>query len=905
MRIIDVLNADKCRNLFLEIQEFVEISLSEYNTRLESGGFDCSDKDIFDFIWGTINFSKAEICVLDSPLLQRLRRIHQLGMAELVYCNANNTRFSHTIGVTEVADRMARIINQKLERNQSEYDFIEIVRMAAIFHDVGHMFYSHVSESYFTHDETFPRYREITEAKSYFCEKTSSNAALHEMLSVMIVHSPETMKLLKIISPYMVKSRLTSESCFEQFAEYISCLIIGVPVDKMILPYSSIINSAIDADKLDYLSRDSECTKVPIAVDIARIIQKLDVVNIKGMAYPAVWNGNKSGDEPLKIMAIKNSAKKVFWQLSNARSSMYESVYCHHKILTAESIFRDALRKLFQGIKEQDINFADILQWTDDVFNEYWDLAILRGKVNEDAKEKIGKLFRCIKERNLYKRVAAFSRDSLEGDLSSVKSFFRNVIQNSLSSEYQTFVREMEKEYQNVRKLLGVSSENSQTPVFIFVFAKYDAMASMPIENGNGFCIWSSSLMKQETMEAGKKSKQEQFYLLTDCKDRLHVYLALEKVLLKFGITKLSREASICAKVSFEEMNQKKIRLLEKGFYQDSLILLQDEIFEQLINRAQMENILDKYHSFLGVDSCKIQKDSLIRFLKQFLSLKLTKSELEDLLDGIFRLLDFAYYIDRDSFSRQANDLITRLAFDLPEEQKHIITLGNQFDSGQHLTYYFNDTEIKKKLIFDGSIEVALDNCEKEGILCFFDDGAYSGTQVVSIFQELMGVPVEKRTTSEHHVDELTEEGKAKIKRTKIVLLYLCFNHKSEKYILTELEKLGIENVKIYYNRDLSRKVFMKGESIFRNEGQRALVERCLWEIGEAVLDSAKRTENGKYKEHWDERRVKDAALGYNDAQQMVIFSTNVPTYTISAFWCNGEFSGKEWRGLFQRTNKD
>lgn len=61
MRIIDVLNADKCRNLFLEVQEFVEISLSEYNARLESGGFDCSDKDIFDFIWGTVNFSKAEI----------------------------------------------------------------------------------------------------------------------------------------------------------------------------------------------------------------------------------------------------------------------------------------------------------------------------------------------------------------------------------------------------------------------------------------------------------------------------------------------------------------------------------------------------------------------------------------------------------------------------------------------------------------------------------------------------------------------------------------------------------------------------------------------------------------------------------------------------------------------------
>lgn len=44
----------------------------------------------------------------------------------------------------------------------------------------------------------------------------------------------------------------------------------------------------------------------------------------------------------------------------------------------------------------------------------------------------------------------------------------------------------------------------------------------------------------------------------------------------------------------------------------------------------------------------------------------------------------------------------------------------------------------------------------------FFDDGAYSGKQVISIFQELMGVPIDERTTNEHHVDELTQENKEK-----------------------------------------------------------------------------------------------------------------------------------------------
>ena len=113
MRIIDILNSSSCQKIFLEIQEFVKLSLSEYNDAIESDGFCFSDKDIFDFVWGTVNFSSSEICVLDSPLLQRLRRIHHLGLASSVYCNADSSRFSHTIGVTEVADRMAKVIKDR------------------------------------------------------------------------------------------------------------------------------------------------------------------------------------------------------------------------------------------------------------------------------------------------------------------------------------------------------------------------------------------------------------------------------------------------------------------------------------------------------------------------------------------------------------------------------------------------------------------------------------------------------------------------------------------------------------------------------------------------------------------------------------------------------------------------
>lgn len=906
MKILDILNSDACKPLFQEIQSFVKSSLSEYNNTIERDGFCFSDKDIFDFVWGTINFSAVEICVLDSPLIQRLRRIRQLGLASTVYCNADSSRFSHTIGVTEVADRMARVISQKLNALPNNiYNIEEIVRMAAIFHDTGHMFFSHVSEFFFSYDESFPRYKEITSAKTFFCEKTSANVSLHELFSVMIVNSPETIRLFKITAPYMKGSRLTREIHYEQFAEYISCLIIGTPIDKFILPYSSIINSAIDADKLDYLSRDSACTKVPIAVDIARIIQKLDVVNIKEIDYPSIWNDNTSEATPLKIMAIKNSARKVFWQLSNARSSMYESVYYHHKVLTAETMFRKALQLLYASQDSGQISFSRIMSLTDDAFNEYWDFILVPPARRSSLEvEEISKILKNVRERNLYKRVAAFSKNSLTAPLSTIGKFFRTVIQNPLSDEYRNFCRLMKSEYFNIHTLLGTELTQTESPDFMFIFSKYDAMPSMPVESGDGFCIWSSSLMKQETMEAGKKSKQEQFYLLTNCKDRDIVYLALEKVLTKFGITQIAREASMCCKVPYEDMNAIRVRLLELNYYKDTLYLLQDDIFQRLFDRKLFNDVVNKYHSFHGVNSCQITEKSLLKYLRQFLWLQLDKSELESLIDGILRLLKAAFYLDRDSFSNQTSQLLQKLS-NIGYKQKYIITLGGIFDSSKHLMYYFNDVKDRENLIFDGSVENALNSMDDNKCLCFFDDGAYSGKQVISIFQEFMGVPVEKRTTGEHHVDELSTENKRKLKKSKIILSYLCFNSKSTDYIKSELQKIGICNVDIHYVRDLSEKLFDDSSSIFIDNCQRKLVKNCLQDIGQQILVSSKKLSPEEYKPRWDEQRIQEAALGYNDAQQLVVFSSNIPTYSITAFWANGFYQGYRWEGLFQRTNKD
>jgi HD superfamily phosphohydrolase len=363
------------------VQSFVHEILDEYaeyvRSQTANTGLPFASKDIFDVIWGSVELSSEEICLLDSPLIQRLRRITQLGFAGIVYCNANYSRFCHTLGVIEIAGRMSGNISTNSIIEKSEvFNFINIVRVAALFHDSGHTFFSHVSESYFVKNTNGLHHKIVNEALTEFrLQSGAPKTKLHELLSIMIVNSRTVCKLLELIgSTFLIRAGAVSKDVLLQVVEYISGLIIGIPCDRVVLPYSSIINGPIDADKIDYLSRDSACTKVPIAVDVARLIQKLTIVNLKVDQFkaPPVWNAYYDGEnKPFQALAVRYSARKACWQLYMARSIMFESVYYHHKKLSAETMFRNGY-ELFESLfKDTEFkSFSGILSIEDNFFNE-------------------------------------------------------------------------------------------------------------------------------------------------------------------------------------------------------------------------------------------------------------------------------------------------------------------------------------------------------------------------------------------------------------------------------------------------------------------------------------------------------------------------------------------------------
>lgn len=91
---------------------------------------------IRDAIHGSIEFSPIEERVLDSPLVQRLRYVKQLSTAYLVFPSAQHTRLEHSVGAMHLTGRLCS--NLGVEPTEAE-----LLRLAALLHDVGHGAFAH------------------------------------------------------------------------------------------------------------------------------------------------------------------------------------------------------------------------------------------------------------------------------------------------------------------------------------------------------------------------------------------------------------------------------------------------------------------------------------------------------------------------------------------------------------------------------------------------------------------------------------------------------------------------------------------------------------------------------------------------------------------------------------------
>lgn len=256
-------------------------------------------KTIHDNVHGNIQLTEVEFNVIQSLAFQRLRNIKQLGLSDYVFPGAIHNRFSHSLGVMHIADMMVVSLQKKGQFLHND-KVREKCRMAGLLHDIGHYPWSHIIEHVVNTDAknhikrinpepitiqieeqgvstekeqiTTKNYQWSTELENSdshqlnkninFRRNDRSDFAHHErMASIVIKKTP--------INGILLDSGIFNESDIDEIAQ-----IIAGSKDH---PERLIIHSELDADRFDYLLRDSRNTGVTYGLfDMSRIIQYLD-----------------------------------------------------------------------------------------------------------------------------------------------------------------------------------------------------------------------------------------------------------------------------------------------------------------------------------------------------------------------------------------------------------------------------------------------------------------------------------------------------------------------------------------------------------------------------------------------------------------------------------------------------
>ncbi len=313
--------------------------------------------EIRDPIYGFIEPSDPELKIINTTIFQRLRKIKQLALTNLVYPTANHTRFDHSLGVLYVAKIMA----EKLLPGSENEDKRRIIRFSALLHDIGHGPFSHVSEY------VLKKYSKISSG--------SNIEKIHEDITTHLINTNKELK--DILSPNDRKQ--------------ICGLLNGKNVELSLM--KEIVTGPLDADKQDYLLRDSYFCGVKYGLyDLYRLINTL-------------YKYKDNDDEHL---CIKHDGVNALEQFVLAKYYMIKQVYYHKVRCVTDAML---IRGIELGIEKDDINFLKKLYSYDnkeDYFDHYldwWDDKFFSELLTKKHKGYAQNIFRRLFERKFFKRI--------------------------------------------------------------------------------------------------------------------------------------------------------------------------------------------------------------------------------------------------------------------------------------------------------------------------------------------------------------------------------------------------------------------------------------------------------------------------------------------------------------------
>jgi HD superfamily phosphohydrolase len=312
---------------------------------------------IRDSVHNFIELGRKEVQIVGTPLFQRLRGIGQLAMAYLVYPGALHTRFDHTLGVFHVAGLMCRHLGLNADES-------EIVGLAALLHDLGHGPFSHVSET------PLKRYADPDAISA-----DQKKEKIHELITAhFIQNDPEIVGIL---------GRNTCQTVVRLLARGHGRAALR-----------SIVSGPLDADKQDYLLRDSRFCGVEYgSFDIFQLHRSL------------VLEGPKDEEE----MMVDEDGVHAVEQYVLAKYYLTKNVYRHKVRLISDQML---VRAIILGIEVDEIESLRKLysyDGTQEFFDYYarWNDHRLLACVDALSRPETycERIFHRLQDRRLYKRI--------------------------------------------------------------------------------------------------------------------------------------------------------------------------------------------------------------------------------------------------------------------------------------------------------------------------------------------------------------------------------------------------------------------------------------------------------------------------------------------------------------------
>jgi len=376
-------------------------------------------RKVRDPIHGFVELRGRECDILDTPLFQRLRRIHQLAMANLVYPGAVHTRFDHTLGVLSVAGRLCSVLG-------IDEDHTLIIRYAALAHDLGHGPFSHISESI------------LDSLSSPSLEQAAGKKEkIHELIT------------RKIILEHSDLGPAIAEKDRKEIAS-----LLSVGFDERI--HRDIVSGPLDADKQDYLLRDSYFCGVRYGVyDIDQLHQTL-------------CKGSQDGD---KVLMVSGDGVHSLEQFVLAKYYLTTQVYRHRVRLITDNML---IRAIQLGVRVDKIEFLEKLYTyadTSDYLTNYlaWDDRRLTVEILRPEYEKThaGRIFRSLVERRLFKQLVSIKLKELPAQVvTAVPQQFkqrRKELENGIATELQKYQSEAVDSNHVILHLYSIDSVRSQS----------------------------------------------------------------------------------------------------------------------------------------------------------------------------------------------------------------------------------------------------------------------------------------------------------------------------------------------------------------------------------------------------------------------------------------------------------